>query len=98
VLWNYLITPLFMNVERQQVVAMLLPVFIPFNLLKGGLNAAITMLLYKSVKAALKASRMLPPSAEGLMPAGKSHVGVIIASVFVIITCVLWVLVLQGVL
>ena len=98
VMWNYLITPLYMKVPREQVVGLLLPAFIPFNLLKGGLNAAFTMLLYKPIKAALTASRMMPPPAEGSEKASKFNVGVIIASVFVIVTCVLWVLVLQGVL
>jgi len=95
VLWNYLITPIFMNVPREQVVALLLPAFIPFNLLKGGLNAAITMLLYKPVKTALIASRLMP-AVQGRESKSKVNVGVAIASVFVIATCVLWVLVLQG--
>jgi len=95
VMWNYLITPIFMNVPREQVVSLLMPAFIPFNLLKGGLNAAITMLLYKPVKAAIKAARLMPPVAD-TGSKGKINVGVAIASFFVIITCILWVLALQG--
>lgn len=95
-LWNYIIAPLYMeNVTREQVAALLLPGFVPFNLLKGGLNAAMTMLLYKPVSMALKASRMMP-TAERAESKGKINAGVIIASLFVIATCVLWVLVLQG--
>lgn len=41
-LWNYLITPLYMGYPREAVVKLLLPVFLPFNLLKAGLNASIT--------------------------------------------------------
>ena len=41
-LWNYLITPLYMHTARADVAAMLVPVFLPFNLLKGCLNATIT--------------------------------------------------------
>ena len=37
-LWNWLITPLYMGVDRDTVVGMLLPVFLPFNLVKGGLH------------------------------------------------------------
>ena len=44
-LWNYLVTPLYMGYSREVVAEMLLPVFLPFNLLKGGLNASITFLL-----------------------------------------------------
>lgn len=46
-LWNYLITPIYMGCPREEVVKLLLPAFLPFNLIKGGLNTVITMLLYK---------------------------------------------------
>ena len=55
-LWNYLVTPLYMGYSREVVAEMLLPVFLPFNLLKGGLNASITFLLYKPVITALRKS------------------------------------------
>ena len=48
-LWNYLITPLYMGYPRETVAELLLPAFFPFNLLKSMLNAAITFLLYKPV-------------------------------------------------
>jgi len=51
------------------------------------------MLLYKPVKKALQASRMMPQTKEENK--GKFYIGVAIASVFVIITCVLWVLVFR---
>lgn len=53
--WNYLITPIYMGCSRETVVKLLLPAFLPFNLMKGGLNAAITMLLYKPVLQVLSA-------------------------------------------
>jgi len=94
-LWNFIITPLYMHVPREKVVELLVPAFLPFNLLKGGLNAALTMLLYKPVKAALQASRLLPPLEE---PGDKRKIslGVIIVSLVVLATCVLLVLVMQG--
>lgn len=52
-LWNCLITPLYMGIPREDVIKLLLPAFLPFNLIKGGLNAAITMLLYRPVLSAL---------------------------------------------
>ena len=56
--WNYIVTPMYMGVPRQVVAGMLLPTFLPFNLVKGGLNAGITMLLYKPLAGALK--KLLP--------------------------------------
>jgi riboflavin transporter FmnP len=49
-LWNYLITPLYMHTARADVAAMLVPVFLPFNLLKGVLVSLLTFFLYKRVE------------------------------------------------
>lgn len=51
--WNYLVAPIYMGYPREAVVKLLLPAFLPFNLLKGGLNTAITMLVYRPVITAL---------------------------------------------
>jgi riboflavin transporter FmnP len=53
-LWNYLITPIYQGIPREAVAAALLPVFLPFNLIKSGLNAALSMILYRPVAAALR--------------------------------------------
>lgn len=46
-LWNYLITPMYMNVPRSAVAAQLTTAFLPFNLLKSGINAAMVLLIYR---------------------------------------------------
>ena len=46
---NHFITPYFMGAPTAVVDAMLLPVILPFNLLKAGINSAITFLVYKTV-------------------------------------------------
>lgn len=48
-LWNLIITPIFLGVPREAVVAMLATVILPYNLLKAGINAIITFLTYKSL-------------------------------------------------
>ena len=53
-LWNYLIAPIYMGLPREAVVKLLIPAFLPFNLLKGGLNVVFTLLLYKPVRMALR--------------------------------------------
>lgn len=50
---NLLVTPYYMGVQREAVVAMLIPIIIPFNLLKAGLNAVITFLVYKRISGFL---------------------------------------------
>ena len=54
--WNYWIAPIYMGYPREAIVELMLPAFLPFNLIKGGLNAAIAMLLYKPVVTALRHS------------------------------------------
>lgn len=46
-LWNYLISPLYMGVTREEIVPLLTSMFLPFNLLKSGINAAAAMMLYR---------------------------------------------------
>lgn len=53
-LWNYLIAPIYMGYPREEIVKLLLPAFLPFNLIKGGLNAAITAVLYRPVVVVLR--------------------------------------------
>jgi len=52
---NYWLTPLYMGVPRSEVVALLMPVLLPFNLTKAFVNGALIMLLYTPVMRALKA-------------------------------------------
>ena len=51
-LWNLVVTPIYTGFPRAEVVK-LMPVIIPFNLIKGGINAALIILLYKPIKSAL---------------------------------------------
>lgn len=88
-LWNYLVTPLYMGYSREVVAEMLLPVFLPFNLLKGGLNASITFLLYKPVITALRKSGYVS-SVENVTR--RKHIGLILLVFLIIITCVLFIL------
>ncbi|MBQ6893908.1 MAG: ECF transporter S component [Clostridia bacterium] len=52
-LWNYYITPLYMKVPREAIKAMLLPVFLPFNAVKGLINSSLTLILYRPLTDAL---------------------------------------------
>ena len=46
---NHFITPYFMGQPVEVVDALLLPGILPFNLLKAGINSAITFVVYKTV-------------------------------------------------
>jgi len=51
--WNLVITPIFLGVPREAVVAMILPILLPFNLLKASINSLITFFTYKSIAKVL---------------------------------------------
>lgn len=94
-LWNWLITPLYMGVSREEVQALLLPVFLPFNALKAGLNSALILGLYKPITGALRRTRLLPKapaSTSGAKP------GVYLFAAALLATCVFLLLVMRGIL
>ncbi len=111
-LWNYFLTPFYMGIPRAAVAAMLLPVFLPFNLLKGALNASLAMLVYKPLANALRRSRRLPAPGGGkegsagkenggqagvaALGSGKTGVAVWLVAAFVVVSCVVGILVWQG--
>jgi riboflavin transporter FmnP len=62
-LWNYLIVPVYTpSITREVVAGMLLPGFMPFNLIKSTLNAAGVMLLYKPLVTGLRKVNLMPPA------------------------------------
>ena len=94
-LWNYLITPLYMTgTSRSDIAGMLIPVFLPFNLLKAGLNSAFILLLYKPLVVSLRKAGLLPSTGTGVRV---TKSGVTIFAALLLITCVLFVLVLRGI-
>lgn len=93
-LWNYLITPIYMNVPREVVAGMLVPIFLPFNLVKSVMNGALTMLLYKPVVTALRKARLVPTHEGGSKD--KFKISVTITGVIVLATAILLALVLAG--
>lgn len=88
--WNYMIAPIYMGYPREAIVELLLPAFLPFNLIKGGLNAAITMLLYKPIVTALRRSNLIESNNNS--DKMRLNIGVVLAAMLMIITCVLLIL------
>ena len=97
-LWNYLITPLYMtNFSRADIAAMLPTIFLPFNLVKGGLNMAVILLLYKPVVTALRKAKLVPPS-QTIVTGGKINAGFLLFALALLATFVTLALVLMGIL
>ena len=97
-LWNYLVTPIYQGMPRSAIADMLVPVFLPFNLVKGGMNMAATLLLYKPVVGALRHARLVPESETHAAPVGgKKKLGFTIVALFLLASFILLGLVLAGV-
>lgn len=94
-LWNYFLTPIYMGMPRDAVAEMLLPVFLPFNLIKGAINVALTILVYKHAVTALRAASLIPPSKSD-EPAKNSGQMIVLAIVLLAV-CILEVLVMKGI-
>ena len=102
ILWNWLISPLYMfeihspedlAAARAAVEALLLPAFLPFNLLKAGLNSSFILCLYKPLVTALRKTGLIPsPNAQK----SSSKTGVYLFAGALLITCILLILVFQG--
>lgn len=92
ILWNYLVTPLYMGIDRSVVAGMLLPVFMPFNLLKGGINASLVLLLYKPIVTALFKANLIeasPTSSNGSVKWGMMLISLVLLATFVLLALVL---------
>ncbi len=90
-LWNYFLTPIYMGTPREVVAAMLVPVFLPFNLIKGTLNAGFAMLLYKPLFNALYRSNRLPkealPVTGATVVGAKQQSAVLVIVSFAVVLC-----------
>ena len=101
VLWNYIVTPLYMSMgpvteiaEKRKVVAsMLVPVFLPLNLIKGSINALLTMLVYKPVVGSLRAAKLIDQGPSGK---GKLKPGYLVVTLVLLAVCVVLFLKLAG--
>ena len=59
ILWNWLITPMYTGMPREAIVPMLPTIFLPFNLIKAGINMALTLMIYKPISIILHKSGLL---------------------------------------
>lgn len=59
ILWNLLMTPLYMKTDIGVVIAMIPTLLLPFNLTKALLNAGLVLIFYKPISTALKKAKLI---------------------------------------
>lgn len=63
-IWNIIITPLYMSIDRNVLVNNYLPFIVLFNAIKTGLNISIILIAYKPIISALRAVRLINGSKQ----------------------------------
>jgi riboflavin transporter FmnP len=91
---NVLITPFYMGAPRETVIKMIPSLLLPFNLLKGIMNAAITIIIYKPITSALKRTGLV--TANGSTDKKKFVLLTISAVVVIIIATLIILSLLNG--
>ncbi len=93
ILWNYLVTPYYMGVPRPVVVDMLVPIFLPFNIIKATINSTLVFLLYKPIIFALRKSHSINNSKSEIEVSKKSIIIFNVCALLILISCiVIWIL------
>ena len=104
-LWNYILTPIYTGNPRSEVAQILIPIILPFNLIKNAINASLIMLLYTPLFKAIHALNLAPSNSfynnkntdTNLSKSRKFGTGVIIFAILTLITCILAVLAIKGI-
>jgi len=91
-IWNYVVDPIYFQMPRDAVVAML-PAILLFNILKCGMNTGVTIFLYKPIVNVLRRTNLVEQS-EGKQSASKD---MFILGAFIIISVIFLILGFQGI-
>ncbi len=90
IIWNYVIDPIYFQMPRSAVVAML-PAIALFNIIKCGLNMAVTLFLYKPIVTILRNTNLVEKHDE---TSSVSRDILVLAS-FILVTAVVLILSFQ---
>ncbi len=90
-LLNAFITPIYVGVPRETVVAMIPTLLLPFNTVKAVFNASAVLALYKPISEALKKARLVPRGDDGAKYTLKNRKSIIflLCSVCIALACAL---------
>lgn len=97
-LWNYIITPIYMGIPRSEVVKLLVPAILPFNLIKAGLNSGLILILYNPVVTALRNRNFVEPSSANREEKSSFiNPTSLVVSSLILATSILLILVIRGI-
>ncbi|MGN0594907.1 MAG: ECF transporter S component [Hominimerdicola sp.] len=88
IIMNILVTPYYMKCDTAAVYQLIPTLLLPFNLIKGLINSALTLLLYKPVTQAMRAIKILPSSSHNLKFDRNTIIVTVLALIMVITSVV----------
>lgn len=91
-IWNYVVDPIYFQMPRSAVIVML-PAIGLFNVIKCGLNMAITLFLYKPIVTILRNTNLVEKNSQ---TASLSH-DIMILAAFILLTAIVLTLSFQGI-
>ena len=86
---NIFITPIYMGVDTDAVISLIVPLLLPFNFAKTVINSAATLLLYKPITSALRKYNILSGETNG--KSGLKSVILATVSVLIIVLTALYI-------
>lgn len=91
-IWNYVVDPIYFMMPRSAVVAML-PAICLFNIIKCGLNMAVTLFLYKPIITVLRNTNLVERNSR---ETSLSH-DIMILAAFILVTAIVLILGFQDI-
>ena len=90
-LWNIIITPIYMSIDRKILINTYLLAIVIFNIVKTLINVAMVLLLYKPIVSALRATRLVAAK-TGKMSSKTTFIMLAIGAILLIISIITWIL------
>ena len=91
---NFLLTPVYMQIPRHTVTALLIPAILPFNLIKCTLNSAFTLILYKPFVNILRRSNLIEKNRQS--GTKSSNGAVVAAGIFLVLMSIVAIYIING--
>ncbi len=93
---NLFVTPIYMNLPRGEVAAMIPTLLLPFNAIKSVMNAAVTLAIYKPFTTALRRTGLITRTDHNYRASTKTVLLLVISLVIAALSVVILLTVLGG--
>ena len=86
--WNYIVTPVYLKIPQAEVVKMLLPIIVPFNIIKATINSGIIFLVHKPVLQVFERYNLIESNTKSQRASNYVIAVILIASALVLLNLV----------